>query len=294
MNPAQRDAWQRDALDMAFRALAESEQLSTHLVYKGARILALRLGSTHRASYDLDANLQLKFAATYPERADQIAHLETWIRDALARYLETSSPVRYELTSIKVVHRPRDAHPLGWNAFDVSIELLDRAQKGVRGLPRITFDIAAPESLGEDAIAPLRVGDREVFAYTLERIAGEKLRAFLSTLPAYRAKVAKPGEAVRAKDLYDIAQIQMKYPMADTRFWRVAGDEFVLACRSRFIDCEGLQTFAEDIRVTQSTYESDPVIPKDISFDAAWCCVQGIVQAWTAVGMFPLSHPLPQ
>ena len=58
------------------------------------------------------------------------------------------------------------------------------------------IDLSAPESLGPLAIADLDVDGRQVVAYTLERIAGEKLRAFLSTLPTHLAKIAKPGAAV--------------------------------------------------------------------------------------------------
>lgn len=46
-----------------------------------------------------------------------------------------------------------------------------------------------------------------VMAYTLQRIAGEKLRAFLSSLPTYRRQVKTPGEVVRVKDIYDLACI---------------------------------------------------------------------------------------
>lgn len=74
-------------------------------------------------------------------------------------------------------------------------------------------------------------------AYTLVRIAGEKLRAFLSSLPAYRAKVKKPGEAVRAKDLYDISRIRRVHGLEQIEFWRRAGEEFHVACRYRYIDC---------------------------------------------------------
>ena len=284
----------RDALDIVFQALASSPNLRSALVYKGARVLALRLGGEQRASYDLDANLLLSFAQKFPSRADQTTTLEHWISEAIEHHLETQDPIRYELQRIKVVHRPRDRHPLGWNAFDVTVNLVDHANEGVLGLPKLEFDVAAPESLGEHAIAPLKVGDETVFAYTLERIAGEKMRAFLSTLPTYRKKVQKPGEAIRVKDLYDLTKILGAHPIDEAQFWTDACSEFRLACESRYIDCRGIETFAEDLAVSRNTYETDATTPKDIPFNVAWKSIETIVGFWTALSIFPLIFPLPK
>jgi hypothetical protein len=294
MNPEQQRNWKQQTLDLVFQALAESRELSKYLVYKGARILALRLGTMHRASYDLDANLLEVFSRDFPTRQDQVARLETLIRQAITNFVETQSLVRFALENVKVVHRPRDVHPLGWNAFDVSIRLHDHAQEGTRGLPTITFDIAAPESLGATAIAPLKVGEMEVFAYTLERLAGEKLRAFLSSLPSYRTKVAKPGEAVRVKDIYDVGKILLVHPIEHLDFWATAGHEFRLACASRFIDCAGIGTFEEAFEVTQATYEADPTIPKDLSFAEAWNGIRNIIALWGRSDLVDFQYPLPE
>jgi sulfur relay (sulfurtransferase) DsrF/TusC family protein len=293
VNPTKRDAWKREALDMVFSALAENEELSSYLVYKGARVLALRLGKMHRASLDLDANLMLKFSKQYPDRDAQSGKLKSLITDAVVNHTNSQSPVRFELEDIRLMFRPRDSHPMGWNAFDVEIKLRDFANQESRGLPRVTFDIAAPETLGENAISPLAVGDQEVFAYTLERIAGEKLRAFLSSLPAYRAKVKKPGEAVRVKDIYDLAHIVSVHPTTDVAFWKMAGNEFRLACDSRYIDCKGRETFEQNIAVTASTYKDDPTIPKDIPFDSAWVSIEKVIERWSEFGILPFSNPLP-
>ncbi|WP_162258367.1 nucleotidyl transferase AbiEii/AbiGii toxin family protein [Frateuria sp. Soil773] len=293
MNPAQRQAWIREALDMAFQALASWPELRDKLVYKGGRVLALRLGGEQRASYDLDANLLLAFAIKHPDRNEQAEMLRDLFTQAIQAHAETQDPVRYELVDVRVKHRPRADHPLGWNAFEVVVKLRDFMNEGVQGLPNIEFDVAAPEELGTHAVAPLGVGGDTVFAYTLERIAGEKMRAFLSSLPSYRHKVKKPGDAVRAKDLYDVTKILGVHPIGEVDFWKAAAEEFHLACASRYIDCTGIGTFAEDIDVTRSTYETDATLPKDIVFDAAWHAIEDIVRFWEAQRVFPLRFPLP-
>lgn len=295
MNSTQQDAWKREALDMSFQALASCNALSQKIVYKGARILALRLGGQQRASYDLDANILLSFAVKVPDRDEQAAILKQLFTQAISDFASEQDPVRFELLKLTIVHRPRGDHPMGWNAFDVRVQLNDFNNEGVRGLPSIAFDVAAPETLGEVAVAPLKVDGHTVFAYTLERIAGEKLRAFLSSLPSYRCKVQKPGETVRVKDLYDVAKILSVHSLEDdAAFWQNAGEEFQLACASRYIDCAGISTFAEDIGVTQATYEADRTLPKDIGFGNAWHSLTVIVAHWERLGLLPVANPLPE
>lgn len=292
MNRTQQDAWKREALDMCFQALASCNELSQRIVYKGARILALRLGGQQRASYDLDANILLSFAVRTPDRNEQSAILHKLFSAAISNFTAAQDPVRFELDGLKITYNPPD-HPRGWNAFDVKVTLKDFNNEGVRGLPSISFDVAAPEALGDIAVAPLEVDGHTVFAYTLERIAGEKLRAFLSSLPAYRTKVQKPGEVVRVKDIYDVSKILAAHPLEDTAFWNAAGAEFKLACASRFIDCSNMATFSEALAVTKATYESDPTLPNDIDFDTAWMNLQAIVAYWESCRILPVANPLP-
>lgn len=292
MNPTQRQAWIRDALDMAFQALASSSTLHDKLVYKGARVLALRLGGEQRASYDLDANLLLSFAKEHPDRNEQAQILNDLFQQAIQDHIDSLDPVRYELLEVRVKHRPRADHPLGWNAFEVIVKLRDFMNEGVLGLPNVEFDVAAPEELGTSAIAPLDVGGETVFAYTLQRIAGEKMRAFLSSLPSYRNKVKKPGDAIRAKDLYDMSKILGAHPISEISFWKEAAEEFRLACASRYIDCTGIDTFSEDIDVTRSTYDTDATLPKDVEFDTAWHTIETIILFWESIGIFPFHFPL--
>ncbi len=178
--------WKSQVLDEIFVALAASEQLDGALVFKGARVLNVRLGGG-RQSLDLDANLAASFVESYPDRDAQRLFLEREITQAVRKHFERQEPVRYELTALKVQTYPPHSHPLGWDAFKVRMTVADLS-KHVRGLPALEIDVAAPEELLATSVATMDVGGHFVAAYTLERIAGEKLRAFLSSLPAYRFK----------------------------------------------------------------------------------------------------------
>jgi len=262
VNQNDREHWKSQVLDEIFAALAASKSLDDVLVFKGARVLNVRLGNG-RQSLDLDSNLAVAFAQKYPGREAQRDFLEREITQAVRRHFERQDPVKFELTFLKVqTYPPKSSHPMGWDAFKVKMSVNDLSTN-VISLPALEIDVAAPEDLKSTSVTTIEVGGHYVHAYTLERIAGEKLRAFLSSLPAYRAKVKKPGEAVRAKDLYDLSRIRRLYGLEKVEFWRMAGEEFYAACRSRYIDCQGLTTFQEQWTVTQKTY-AEATIPKDI------------------------------
>lgn len=291
MNQTDRENWKSQVLDEIFAALAASEQLDKALIFKGARVLNIRLGKG-RQSLDLDSNLTASFARQYPEREAQRAFLEQEMTQAIRRHFEQQELVRYELTSLNVRTNPRDSHPMGWDAFEVKMNVNDLT-RNVKGLPALDIDVAAPEELLNTSIATIEVGGHSVYAYTLERIAGEKLRAFLSSLPAYRTKVKRPGEAVRAKDLYDITRIHGVRGLEQVEFWQLAGAEFRVACRSRYIDCQGLTTFQEQWDVTRKTYEGG-TIPKDISFAEAEATLVAVVTFLEAQGIVPFTFPFPK
>jgi hypothetical protein len=291
MNQADAERWKSHVLDEVFVALAASEQLDECLVFKGARVLNVRLGGG-RQSLDLDSNLAASFAEKYPDREVQRAFLEEQMAKAVRRHFDRQDPVRYELTAITVRTYPRKSHPMGWDAFKVRMNV-DDLTRNVKGLPALAIDVAAPEELLDSSVSTIEIGGHRVHAYTLERIAGEKLRAFLSSLPAYRAKVKKPGEAVRARDLYDVARIRRVHAAEQVEFWCLVGQEFRVACRSRFIDCQGLPTFQEQWAVTRRTYE-EATIPKDIPFEEAEATLVGVVAFLEARGIVPFSFPLPQ
>lgn len=291
MNQNDRDHWKSQVLDEIFIAMAASNQLDEILVFKGARVLNVRLGGG-RQSLDLDSNLVTPFIQQYPNREAQREFLEREIARAVRRHFEQQDVVKFELTSIEVHTYPPKSHPMGWDAFKVKLKVNDLS-KYVSGLPAIEIDIAAPEELKPTSVSTIEVGGHQVQAYTLERIAGEKLRAFLSSLPAYRAKVKKPGDAVRSKDLYDIGRIYRVHGLEPSHFWQLAGEEFRIACRSRYIDCLGLPTFQEQWEVTRKTY-TEATIPKDIAFEEAEATLIAIVKFFEINEIVPFTFPLPQ
>jgi Nucleotidyl transferase AbiEii toxin, Type IV TA system len=291
MNQTDAERWKSQVLDEIFVALAASEPLEEALIFKGARVLNVRLGGG-RQSLDLDSNLAVPFVEKYPDRAAQQAFLVEQMTRAVRRHFERQEAVRYELTALTVRTYPPKSHPMGWDAFKVKMNVNDLT-KSVKGLPALEIDVAAPEELLDHSVAAIEVGGHRVYAYTLERIAGEKLRAFLSSLPAYRAKVKKPGESVRAKDLYDISRIRRFHALEQVEFWRQVGQEFRVACRSRYIDCQGLATFQEQWAVTRKTYQ-EATIPKDISFEVAEATLAAVVNFLEAQGFVPFTFPLPE
>ena len=290
--PRDSDRWRSEILDEILAALAAEKELAESLVFKGARVLSAILHGG-RQSLDLDSNLLRQFAEKLPDRESQRSFLEQHIRRAIVNRFESRDPVKFELKSIAVKTTSRKPHPMGWDAFEVKLNIYDLTKPGVKALPRIDIDIAAPEELLETSLSELRVGESSALAYSLTRIAGEKMRAFLSSLPAYRIKLKKPGDAVRAKDLYDLARIHRAHDIDDTEFWKTVAQEFRLACRSRLIDCSGLDTFMEQWQVTSQAYAQDPTIPKDIEFDEARSTLEAVVTFMVDEGVIPFDHPLP-
>lgn len=289
MHPEQFDAWKNAALNEVFLAIAASAPLREILIFKGARVLNQRL-NFERMSLDLDTNLSADFALEMPALKEQSEFLHREIGLALESHFQSQYVVRYTVDSIRVTPK---AHPLGWDAHEVKIKLRDAKYANVLNLPALSIDVSAPEKLSEYAIADLPVADHHVHAYTLERIAGEKLRAFLSTLPTYRSKVKKPGEAVRVKDLYDLARIHDVFPASNTAFWDKAGKDFKLACESRYVDCTGLNTFQENWTFTEQTYKADRTLPVDVSFEKAASALENIVGYFVREGIIPFTFSLP-
>jgi hypothetical protein len=255
-------------------------------------VLNVHLGSG-RQSLDLDSNLMRDFVERHPDREEQRQVLERYVHRAISRHFETQDPVRSALQDLTVKSYPPRSHPMGWDAFKIKLKVTDLARIGVKALPGIEIDVAAPEDLLPTSISTAMIGKNRPLAYTLERIAGEKMRAFLSSLPAYRAKLGRPGESVRAKDLYDLARILRTCPIGKSDFWETVGREFRIACRSRYIDCFGLDTFVEQWQVTANTYSRDPTIPKDISIEEARTALEGIVGFMTSNSIIPFEHPMP-
>ena len=292
MHPQEAEDWKEEVLGEIFRSLAGHPPLHAMLVFKGARVLNERLHELGRRSLDIDSNLFQSFVDAVPEPALRQESLERELWTAMSRHFDAQSPVRYSVERIRIEPQPPAEHPRGWDGYDVRISVSDLARRDVRGLPSLTLDIAAPEQLREDSIAPLTMGAATVLAYTLERIAGEKLRAFLSSLPEYRAKMNRRGEIVRAKDVFDLARIARVRPVTNRQFWLRAGDEFRLACESRFIDCRGIESFEQDLATTESSYRNDATIPNEPGFHEAWPAICEIVAFLEANGIVPFECPV--
>jgi hypothetical protein len=293
MNPEDANRWKADVLMHILKSLASSNELKDVLIYKGALILNHRLG-TSRMSLDIDTNLNQDFIVAGPHKEDRKEYLKKTLSKAINKYFERQEPVRFKLENINIRRSPpRIDHPLGWDAYTIKINIMDNQYRNIRNLPALTIDVAAPEALSEYSVSDIDLDGYKVKAYTLERIAGEKLRAFLSTLPAYRAKVSKPGEAVRVKDLYDIVRIYRICPIENKFYWEQVGSEFKLACESRFVDCQGLESFQENWTDTRSLYERDTSLPKDIPFDEIERVIVAITDLFTGKGIIPFSFQLP-
>ena len=290
MNTKDNIRWKSEVLDEIFVAIASNQQLEDALVFKGARVLSIRMGGG-RQSLDLDSNLTSAFVQNHPDREAQRTILEKELTHAIRRHFDRMEPVQFKLIRLTVRTNPPRSHPMGWDAFNVRLNVNDLTMSNP-SLPALEIDVASPEQLLSTSVSTILIGGHPVAAYTLERIAGEKLRAFLSSLPAYGVKVKKPGEAVRVKDLYDISRIQGIHGIRDFEFWRLVGQEFRIACQSRYIDCYGLPTFQEQREVTRKTYEQ-ATIPKDIPFDQAEATLNGIVHFLGSEGLLPFEYPLP-
>lgn len=235
----------------------------------------------------------MEFAVSHPKIKEQVAYLENECEKALKTYFASQSPVRYQLLSVKGSFQPAKGHPFGWDGRVVTISVKDNKNPNVRGLPAVELEIASPEKLTSNSLGALDIGGFTINAYSLERIAGEKMRAFLSSLPAYITKIGRRTDQRRVKDLYDIARILSSHPIKEKKFWLTAGQEFKLACESRFIDCSGIETFAEGLEATELLYNQEPTFPNDIPFEQAWHCLETIVDFLNKQKIIPFSFPIP-
>ena len=293
MKPNDYSAWQHAVLDEVMAAIAASDELASILIFKGARILARLLPDAGRQSLDIDANYSREFLTSYRSRESQAAYLQQHFSAAIRRHFERGSPVRYALDGVIVKPSPPKDHPLGWNAFLVTLRVTDRSQPGVRGLPSLTIDVAHPEELTADSTALLQIDGRTVHAYTLHRIAAEKLRAFLQNLPEHQIKIGGNQGNPRAKDIYDLARILRFQSIQQSEFWEIVGAEFCAACTSRYVDCLGWPSFKPLEQLVRGIYQTETTIPSDVDFDTAWAALRQIVFRMSEHGMFPICSELP-
>lgn len=291
MDSARQTEWKDELLGEILKAVSAHPPLRPALIFKGARILNLHLGS-QRQSLDIDANLRVEFQREIPDRRMQSDWFEKQLAMTIRNHFEDQNPVRYELESVKVVQNPPvTPHPRGWDGLVAKIRVTDQKLRGVRAFPTVELEIAAPEELGPDAVCELPLDGLTVQAYALHRIAGEKMRAFLTSLPAYRSKIRSSQREVRAKDLHDLARILEARPIDDEEFWKSAVHEFQLACQSRFVDCEGPETFHQEWDTTKAIYESEAKLSA-VPWSEVEKAIKCILGFFDQQGVFPLSFPL--
>ncbi len=289
MNRESREQWINAILNEVFLAVIAWEPLRNALIFKGARILNLHLGDS-RQSLDIDSNIAPELVASTPDIGAQANFFEEQIPPALRRHFERHNPVKFKLGRVNVDRRPPKGHLRGWNAFQLRIEVQDNSLAGVQGLPMLEIDVAAPETLGPDAVQILDVHGISARVYALHRIAGEKLRAYLTSLPAYRQKMKGGDREFRVKDLHDIARILRARPASDAKFWNDAGHEFQLACQSRLVDCRGMESFMENWPQARERYETD-VSLRNVPFDEAEHALKTVVGLLEKQGVFPMEFP---
>lgn len=293
MDQTQQNLWRDEALQEVLLAIAKQDELRSALIFKGARILNLHLG-THRQSLDIDTSLDFAFSKNMPNRDERIAWFQTHLETALRDHYEDQEEVRYTLRGITITSNPRTTpHHRGWDALIARIDVTNEKLRGNRNLPKLELEIAAPETLGENAVCDLQIDGASVRAYTLHRIAGEKLRAFLTSQPAYREKINSNTRTPRVKDLHDFARILRAHPISDEVFWKNAAHEFRLACESRYVDCDGPDAFLQRWEEIEQAYHSDPSL-QHIPWEEAESALTTITARfaeWSHV--FPLSFPLP-
>lgn len=286
--------WSSEFHEQVFSALAASERLAATLIFKGARVLRYLLPDFTRVSYDIDAS----FAASIQPNSAGQAQLEE-IRlaalDAIRQSCESQSPVRYVVRSATLRNR-RSAgpHPRGWDVYWLTLQVQDLVQDASpNDGSNYRIDIAAPEKTTSRSFTTIAVGSSLIRASSLERIAGEKLRAFLTSLPAYRRKIGETSRVDRrVKDLYDLVRVARVKPTTDEGFWAVAGGEFCLACESRCVDCAGLPTFFEGWEETRVAFQADKSLPPDVPFHDVERTLQQIIGFFDSSRITPLQFPL--
>lgn len=294
MNSGQRNLWLNEVLDVVFSALASSDELRELLVFKGARVLNRILGHD-RESLDLDSSLKARIRGDIAELKETARRLQESVKKALSQYFDRAVPVRFRVGSIKAEQKGvAETHPHGWNGFEVVIRIEDLKLFGIKGMPSLPLEVSAAEELQPSSVMQLPLKENWVWAYTLQRIAGEKLRAFLTSLPEYNHKLKRHRgrEAVRVKDLYDLARIHRSELSAIPGFWPSVAAEFALACKSRAVDCAGQMTFRQDWDVTERAYQLDTRFA-EIPFSEVDNTLDFVVTRLKEAGVIPSSNPLP-
>lgn len=265
-------------------------ELRSALVFKGARILNLYLGES-RHSMDIDATAEPSWVKEMGSLDRQEEFLQEHLPRAVRRHFERQNPVRFTLDDARFERNPANHHPRGWDMLQVKLVVRDHQMANIRGLPAAELEVAAAESYGPDAVETHEFFGAPARVYALHRIAGEKLRAYLTSLPEYRRKVHGGTREYRVKDLHDIARIVKHRPLMEVEFWTKAMQEFRLACESRYVDCAGLETFKQDWAQVRIRYEQDQSLAT-VTFLEAEAALDEVIASFSLMGAFPLVSPI--
>jgi hypothetical protein len=291
MNIQQREEWVNEVLKEVLLAAIQSPELREALIFKGAWTLNLHL-QEDRHSMDIDAAAGPEWVGHHPDRNEQELFLRDRLQTAVRRHFERQNPARYALDAFRIERNPPDAHPRGWDMFRIILNITDRRHAGVRGLPPAIIEISAPEQLGPHAIEEHVFRGVPARMYSLHRVAGEKMRAYLTSLPDYRNKRGGGEREFRVKDLHDLARIVRSRPITDGGFWEAVAEEFKLACASRFVDCAGPETFKQDWPQARLRYEQDRSLQR-IPFAEAESALEFILRFFETIHTFPLNFEAP-
>lgn len=290
MNPLQRERWVTEVLREVMTAMMHDEALREALVFKGAWILNLHLGES-RHSIDIDAVAEPGWMEEMGSLDKQEAFLREHLLRSVRHHFERQNAVRFTLEHAKFDRNPADRHPRGWDMLRVKLVVRDHRIVNVLGLPPAELEVAAAESYGPDAVEMRDFLGVPVRVYALHRIAGEKLRAYLTSLPEYRLKMRGGDRKSRVKDLHDLARIVRHRPLKDTDFWAKAMREFRLACESRYVDCAGPETFKQDWTEVRLRYEQDQHL-MTVPFPEAEAALDEVSGTFLRMGAFPLAFPI--
>ncbi len=285
--------WRDSILNIVLKAFAFNPDLNKALVFKGARILNQHLGRG-RFSLDIDSSFSTEFIQEHKSREQWREFIEGNTPKALKTHFNSQEIIRYEYEGLEIIHRPKkNPHSRGWDGLILKIKIKDSSYGET---PVLEIDITAPEKYDHNSIKRLVLEGREVNAYSLERCVGEKFRAYLSSTDAYRKKIKEPKMVpLRVKDLYDISLTKrIKILSQNHHFWKIAGEQFNLACETRYVDCNGLKTFTDTWDIAKNAYESEATLHTGelISWNEARQSIEDLICFFETQGLFPIDVPL--
>ena len=197
-----------DIRRIAITAVFSDDFLFDRVVLKGGNALAIVLGMGGRTSIDLDFSIENDF--------EDVADVERRLASALQDRFEAAGLVVFDF---KFERRPstlREGQDQRWGGYTASFKLADSARhkRLVGDLPALqreatlvgpgqqrvfTIDLSKYEyTTGKIAT---HLDDYQVFVYSPEMIAIEKLRAICQQMPEY---TANRTPCPRARDFFDI------------------------------------------------------------------------------------------